>query len=69
MIATTELRWCEVCAAETVFDRFDCGDHAGDCLELVCSTCGAGIETAGFAPVATTAGGAEPAATRREAAA
>ena len=46
MIPTTELRWCGGCAAETAFDRFDCSDHSQDCLELVCTMCGEGVELA-----------------------
>ncbi len=42
MIATTELRWCEACAAEVLFERFDCADHPADCRELVCTGCDAG---------------------------
>ena len=40
----TELRWCDGCAAEVAFDRFDCDDHGPDCLELVCTACGVGLE-------------------------
>ena len=40
----TELHWCDGCAADVAFDRFDCDDHGGDCLELVCTRCGAGLE-------------------------
>ena len=47
MLLTTEARWCAVCAAESVFDRFDCDDHGPDCLELVCSACGTGLELVG----------------------
>ena len=49
MIATTEIRWCAECAAESAFERFDCADHPEDCLELVCTMCGEGLELA--APV------------------
>jgi hypothetical protein len=37
-------RWCGGCAADAVFERFDCADHPGDCVELVCVGCGAGAE-------------------------
>ena len=43
----TELHWCDGCAAEVAFDRFDCDDHGGDCLELVCTVCGRGVELVG----------------------
>ena len=46
MVPSTEVRWCGVCAADAVFDRFDCTEH-DDCLELACSGCGAGLERAG----------------------
>lgn len=45
-------RWCSACAAESSFDAFDCADHPADCLELVCRTCGLGIETAGYVAAA-----------------
>ena len=41
-------RWCGGCAADTVFDRFDCLDHGADCVEWVCSVCGGGVEDAPF---------------------
>jgi hypothetical protein len=46
MIVTTELRWCGECATETAFERFDCADHAADCVECVCTRCGHGFELA-----------------------
>ena len=55
MIATTEIRWCGGCAAEAAFERFDCADHPEDCLELVCTVCGAGVELPGFRPAAAPA--------------
>ena len=39
-------RWCGGCVAETAFERFDCADHAEDCVELVCVVCGGGVEYA-----------------------
>ena len=47
MVATTQTRWCGACAAETAFERFDCADHPEDCLELVCTACGCGVELVG----------------------
>ncbi len=44
MVVPTELRWCGDCAAETTFETFDCADHPDDCLEVVCTRCGQGIE-------------------------
>lgn len=49
MIRLTELHWCDGCDADTTFDRFDCAEHEGDCLELVCTICGTGRELAGAA--------------------
>ena len=49
MTTTTEIRWCGGCAAEAVFERFDCADHPDDCLELICTACGAGVEAPGYA--------------------
>ena len=66
MIVTTELRWCGECATETPFERFDCADHPGDCLELVCTRCGQGLE---LAPVPPGAGEPADRRERREAAA
>lgn len=43
----TELHWCDACAAEVAFERFDCDDHGLDCLELVCTVCGHGVERVG----------------------
>lgn len=37
-------RWCSECAADAVFERFDCADHPEECIELVCVLCGGGIE-------------------------
>jgi hypothetical protein len=42
--AMNPTRWCSGCAAVTAFERFDCADHPDDCVELVCTTCGVGIE-------------------------
>lgn len=39
-------RWCGGCAAETAFVRFDCSDHPEDCVEMVCTLCGGGVELA-----------------------
>jgi hypothetical protein len=39
-------RWCAECAAQVAFVEFDCDDHVDDCLELVCTLCGAGYEGA-----------------------
>lgn len=39
-------RWCAECAAQVAFVEFDCDDHVEDCLELVCTLCGAGYEGA-----------------------
>ncbi|HEU0132916.1 MAG TPA: hypothetical protein VFQ85_18190 [Mycobacteriales bacterium] len=41
-----DTRWCGGCVAETAFERFDCAEHEGDCVELVCVRCGAGVELA-----------------------
>lgn len=41
-----QMRWCGGCADETVFVRFDCADHDDDCVELVCTLCGGGVELA-----------------------
>jgi hypothetical protein len=41
MLAT---HWCAGCTADREFASFDCFDHEVDCVELVCVTCGAGIE-------------------------
>ena len=54
-------RWCAECAADAVFDRFDCADHPEECIELVCVLCGAGIEV-GPVAVPMAAGRASPAA-------
>ncbi|HVF19069.1 MAG TPA: hypothetical protein VNA14_02365 [Mycobacteriales bacterium] len=43
----TEIRWCGGCAAEVAFERFDCAEHPEDCLELVCTGCGSGVELIG----------------------
>ena len=37
-------RWCSGCVAEAQFERFDCPDHGDDCVELVCTDCGHGLE-------------------------
>jgi hypothetical protein len=43
-----ETHWCPECAEVTAHDRFACGDHDHDCVELVCRGCGLGIELSGL---------------------